>query len=92
MRKLGQTIAAVLVNMALLRIGYTDNVLNAANITGDILGRMYADSVLITSVRYLLVFALLRFVYPLWKEQIAALQLQKEERLRRLHEEQLNNH
>ena len=47
MRKLGQTVAAVLVNMALLRIGYTDNVLNAANITDSTLSRMYADSVLI---------------------------------------------
>ena len=88
MRKLGQTVAAVLVNLALLRIGYTDNVLNAANITEDTLKRMYADSVLIPAVLYLLVFVLLRFVYPLGKKQIAALQIQKEESLRRLHEEQ----
>ena len=88
MRKLGQTVAAVLVNMALLRIGYTDNVLNAANITDSTLSRMYADSVLIPAVLYLLVFVLLRFVYPLGKKQIAALQIQKEESLRRLHEEQ----
>ena len=88
MRKLGQTVAAVLVNMALLRIGYTDNVLNASNITEDTLKRMYADSVLIPAVLYLLVFVLLRFVYPLGKKQIAALQIQKEESLRRLHEEQ----
>ena len=88
MRKLGQTVAAVLVNMALLRIGYTDNVLNASNITEDTLKRMYADSVLIPAVLYLLVFVLLRFVYPLGKKQIEALQIQKEESLRRLHEEQ----
>ena len=88
MRKLGQTVAAVLVNMALLRIGYTDNVLNAANITEDTLKRMYADSVLIPAVLYLLVFVLLRFVYPLGKKQIAALQIQKEESLRRLHADQ----
>ena len=88
MRKLGQTVAAVLVNLALLRIGYTDNVLNASNITEDTLKRMYADSVLIPAVLYLLVFVLLRFVYPLGKKQIAALQIQKEESLRRLHEEQ----
>ena len=36
----------------------------------------------------LLVFVLLRFVYPLGKKQIEALQIQKEESLRRLHEEQ----
>ena len=88
MRKLGQTVAAVLVNLALLRIGYTDNVLNASNITEDTLKRMYADSVLIPAVLYLLVFVLLRFVYPLGKKQIEALQIQKEESLRRLHEEQ----
>ena len=88
MRKLGQTVAAILVNLALLRIGYTDNVLNASNITEDTLKRMYADSVLIPAVLYLLVFVLLRFVYPLGKKQIEALQIQKEESLRRLHEEQ----
>ena len=87
MRKLGQTVAAVLVNMALLRIGYTDNVLNAANITDSTLSRMYADSVLIPAVLYLLVFVLLRFVYPLSKQRIAELQVKKEETLRRLHEQ-----
>ena len=87
MRKLGQTVAAVLVNMALLRIGYTDNVLNAANITDATLSRMYADSVLIPAVLYLLVFVLLRFVYPLSKQRIAELQVKKEETLRRLHEQ-----
>jgi len=88
MRKLGQTVAAVLVNMALLRIGYTDNVLNAANITEDTLKRMYADSVLIPAVLYLLVFVLLRFVYPLGKKEIAQLRVKKEEALRKLHEGQ----
>ena len=88
MRKLGQTVSAVLVNMALLRIGYTDNVLNATNITEDTLKRMYADSVLIPAVLYLLVFVLLRFVYPLGKLQIAQLRDKKEESLRKLDEEQ----
>ena len=87
MRKLGQTVAAVLVNMALLRIGYTDNVLNADNITDATLSRMYADSVLIPAVLYLLVFVLLRFVYPLSKQRIAELQIKKEETLRKLHEQ-----
>jgi len=86
MRKLGQTVAAVLVNMALLRIGYTDNVLNTANITDATLSRMYADSVLIPAVLFLLVFAVLRFVYPLGKQRIAALQEQKEQALRARHE------
>ena len=79
MRKLGQTVAAILVNSALLRIGYTDNVLNTSKITGSTLKSMYADSVLIPAVLYLLIFALLWFVYPLGKKRIAELQLQKEE-------------
>ena len=86
MRKLGQTVAAVLVNMALLRIGYTDNVLNTANINDATLKRMYADSVLIPAVLFLLVFVILRFIYPLGKKKIAELQVQKEETLRKLHE------
>ena len=83
MRKLGQTVAAILVNTALLRIGYTDNVLNTSNIGSATLDRMYADSLLIPAVLFLLVFAILRFAYPLGRERIAQLQLQKEETLRR---------
>ena len=86
MRKLGQTVAAVLVNTALLRIGYTDNVLNTANIGDATLSRMFADSLLIPAVLFLLVFAILRFVYPLGKKRIEELQVQKEEALRRLAE------
>ena len=82
MRKLGQTVAAVLVNSALLRIGYTDNVLNASRITDATLKSMYADSVLIPAVLYLLIFVLLWFAYPLGKNQVAQLQTQKEEKLR----------
>ena len=86
MRKLGQTVAAILVNAALLRIGYTDNVLNTARITSATLRTMYADSVLIPAVLYLLIFVLLRFGYPLGKERIALLQEQKEARLREMYE------
>ena len=86
MRKLGQTVAAVLVNMALLRIGYTDNVLNTSNIGQSTLSRMFADSLLIPAVLFLLVFAILRFVYPLSKKRIDELQIQKEETLRKLAE------
>jgi len=86
MRKLGQTVAAILVNMALLRIGYSDNVLNTANITEDTLGKMYADSVLIPAVLYLLIFVILRFAYPLGKKKIDELQAKKEEMLRARHE------
>lgn len=87
MRKLGQTIAAILVNMALLRIGYTDNVLNTANITGGTLDMMFTDSVLITAVLYFLIFVILRFMYPLGREKIAQLQKEKEKLLSKLTEE-----
>ncbi len=65
-------------------IGYTDNVLSTANITDSTLKRMYADSVLIPAVLFLLVFAILLFIYPLGKKQIAELQVQKEEALRKM--------
>ena len=84
MRKLGQTIAAILVNLALLRIGYTDNVLNTANITGDTLSSMYAYSVLVPAVLYILIFVILRYVYPLGKKEISKLQQQKDEILHKL--------
>lgn len=87
MRKLGQTIAAILVNMALLRIGYTDNVLNTANITGGTLDMMFTDSVLIPAVLYFLIFVILRFMYPLGREKIAQLQKEKEKLLSKLTEE-----
>lgn len=87
MRKLGQTVAAVLVNLALLRIGYTDNVLNADRINSDVLNDMFADSVLIPAILFILIFLVLRFLYPLGKKKIAELQVQKEEALKNLCEE-----
>lgn len=87
MRKLGQTVAAILVNLALLRIGYTDNVLNADRITSDTLRSMFSDSVLIPAILYILIFIVLRFMYPLGKKKIAELQLKKEESLKNLYEE-----
>jgi GPH family glycoside/pentoside/hexuronide:cation symporter len=77
MRKLGSTVAAILVNAALLNIGYSDNVLNASRITSSTLHRMYTDSVLIPAVLYLLLFVLLQFFYPLGKDRLAKLQKQK---------------
>lgn len=76
-RKLGQTVSAILVNTSLMKIGYTNNVLNAANITDATLNRMYNDSVLIPAVLFLLCFALLWFAYPLGKKQLAVLQEEK---------------
>ena len=65
MRKLGHCVAAVFVNAALFRIGYNNNVLNAANITGKTLSQMYTYSVLVPALLYLVIFVLLRFCYPL---------------------------
>ena len=87
MRKLGQTIAAILVNLALLRIGYTDNVLNTANITDSTLNAMFTDSVLIPAVLYFLIFIILRFMYPLGKKKIDELRAEKEKLLGRLTQE-----
>ena len=87
-RKLGQTVEAILVNLSLLRIGYTDNVLNTSNIDAAAVKRMYADSVLIPAILFLLVFVFLRFVYPLGKKQIEELQIQKEEMLKAKAEQQ----
>ena len=87
MRKLGQTVAAVLINSVLIGIGYKDNVLNAERITDAVKTRMYNDSVLIPAVLFLLVFILLQFVYPLGKKKVAELQVKKEEALRKMHEE-----
>ncbi|MBR3437054.1 MAG: MFS transporter [Lachnospiraceae bacterium] len=87
MRKLGQSVAAILVNSALLSIGYKDNVLNADNITEATLKSMYGQSVLIPAILYLLVFVILLFVYPLGKKQIEELKVRKEEMLARRHVE-----
>ena len=81
MRKLGQSVAAILVNSALLSIGYKDNVLNADNITEATLKSMYGQSVLIPAILYILVFIILLFVYPLGKKQIEELKVKKEEML-----------
>ena len=83
MRKLGQTVAAILINSVLLNIGYTDNVLNIKNMDAaaqqPILDHMYNSSALIPAVLFLLVFVLLRFVYPLSKQKIDELQVEKEQ-------------
>ena len=78
MRKLGQTVEAVLVNASLMRIGYTNNVLNTANITAATLKRMYSDSVLIPAILFLAAFVFLRFVDPLGKKEIESLREEKE--------------
>ena len=80
MRKLGHCVAAVFVNLALFKIGYSGNVLNTANITNDVLYEMYTWSVLVPALLYLAIFVLLRFVYPLGKRETELQQREKEAR------------
>ena len=83
MRKLGQTVATVLINVPLLKIGYNGSELKTEGLSAEALKSMYNSSVMIPAVLFLLVFIILRFVYPLGKKQIAELQMQKEEVLGR---------
>ena len=78
MRKLGQTVATILINVPLLRIGYDGSALRTEKLTPEALQSMYNSSVMIPAVLFLLVFLLLRFVYPLSRQKIEELQLEKE--------------
>ena len=83
MRKLGQTVATVLINVPLLKIGYNGSELKTEGLSAEALKSMYNSSVMIPAILFLLVFIILRFVYPLGKKQIAELQVKKEEVLGR---------
>ena len=84
MRKLGQTVATILINVPLLRIGYNGSELKTEGLSDSALQSMYNSSVMIPAVLFLLVFLILRFWYPLSKQRIEELQVQKEEAYRRL--------
>ena len=86
MRKLGQTVATILINVPLLRIGYNGSELKTEGLSESALRSMYNSSVMIPAVLFLLVFLILRFWYPLSKQRIEELQVQKEEAYRRLGE------
>lgn len=77
MRKLGQTVATVLINVPLLRIGYVGSELDTAGLSASALKTMYNYSVMIPAALFLLVFLLLWFVYPLSKKKVEALQVEK---------------
>ena len=78
MRKLGQTVATILINVPLLRIGYSGSKLNAEGLTDAALKSMYNSSVMIPAVLFLLVFVILRYLYPLSKQRVEQLQVEKE--------------
>ena len=77
MRKLGQTVATILINVPLLRIGYEGSKLKTEGLTDAALQRMYNSSVMIPAVLFLLVFLILRFAYPLNKKAVEDLQVKK---------------
>ena len=82
MRKLGQTVATILINVPLLIIGYEGSKLKTESLGQSELWTMYNYSVMIPAVLFLLVFLILRFVYPLSKKRVEELQIQKENVLR----------
>ena len=82
MRKLGQTVATILINVPLLRIGYEGSKLKTEGLTDQALQRMYNSSVMIPAILFLLVFLILRFAYPLDKKAIEELQVKKAEILK----------
>ena len=82
MRKLGQTVATILINVPLLRIGYEGSKLKTEGLTDAALQRMYNSSVMIPAVLFLLVFLILRFAYPLNKKAVEELQEKKAEILK----------
>ena len=78
MRKLGQTVATILINVPLLRIGYNGSELKTEGLSEAKLQSMYNSSVMIPAVLFLLVFLILRFWYPLSKKRVEELQVEKE--------------
>ena len=82
MRKLGTTVATILINVPLLRIGYNGSELKTEGLSATALRSMYNFSVMIPAALFLLVYLVLRFMYPLSKKRIEELQVQKEAMLR----------
>ena len=82
MRKLGTTVATILINVPLLRIGYNGSELKTEGLSAEALRSMYNYSVMIPAVLFLLVYIVLRFMYPLSKQRVEELQVQKNELMR----------
>ncbi len=78
MRKLGQTVATILINVPLLRIGYNGSSLRTEGLSESALRSMYNSSVMIPAVLFLLVYLLLRFFNPLSRERVEQLQAEKD--------------
>jgi glycoside/pentoside/hexuronide:cation symporter, GPH family len=83
-RKLGQVIAAIAVNGALLGMNYAYE--KGAVQTYENLKTMYDLATLIPAVMFALMAISLYFIYPLSKKKVAELQVLKEEKLRESYE------
>lgn len=79
-RKLGQVIAAIAVNGALLSMHYFDSV-QGVELSKENLKLMYDMATLIPAIMFGIMAILLLFVYPLGKKKLAELQIKKEEKL-----------
>ena len=79
MRKLGQTVATILINVPLLRIGYNGSELKTEGLSPEKLKTMYNYSVMIPAVLFLIVFVILRFFNPLSRKKVEELQIRKQE-------------
>lgn len=83
-RKLGQVISAIAVNCALLAMGYFDTASSGSFVfSSSQLDIMYVLATVIPAVMYTLMTVFLMFWYPLSKKQVAELQIEKEEFLRK---------
>ena len=82
MRKLGQTFAAIIINISLINIGYgADGTTNFVATTEQATS-MYYQSLLIPAVLSILMFVLLTFLYPINKKRVEELQIKKEEAMK----------
>lgn len=87
MRKLGQTLAALIVNLCLISMGYGSDGSSTINVTDSMASNMYQQAVIIPCVLCVLMFVILMFLYPLGKKKVAELQTEKEQVLREIQEE-----
>lgn len=87
MRKLGQTLAALIVNLCLISMGYGANGSTAITVTESMLTSMYLQAVIVPCVLCFIMFAILWFVYPLSKQKVIELQDKKNEVMQKIQSE-----
>lgn len=78
-RQLGQAVAAVIVNAALIWINYDPN---TAYNSPESLKSMYDFSAIIPAILFFILFIVLVVFYPINKKKLQEIQVQKEEKLR----------